>query len=120
LHRDLGSRAIDLAEVSGRQFDVNRRRTGLPPDEREGGSAADFVSGGVIHLSDEPVNPTVSIKLSGVETESIIEAARVIEFNDRAAGSSTSARQPPPSSLSVRYGLPKRPSRSAARVSHAT
>src|SRR6516162_9764041 len=24
LHRDLGSRAIDLAEVNGRQFDVNR------------------------------------------------------------------------------------------------
>jgi len=34
------------------------------------------LSGGVIHLSDDPVNPTVSIQLSGVETESIIEAAR--------------------------------------------
>jgi hypothetical protein len=37
------------------------------------------LSGGVIHLSDEPVNPTVSIQLSGVETESIIEAARVYD-----------------------------------------
>jgi hypothetical protein len=33
------------------------------------------LSGGVIHLSDDPVNPIVSIQLSGVETESIIEAA---------------------------------------------
>src|SRR6185312_4328110 len=37
------------------------------------------LSGGVIHLSDDPVNPTVSIQLSGVETESIIEAARVYD-----------------------------------------
>ena len=37
------------------------------------------LSGGVIHLSDEPINPTVSIQLSGVETESIIEAARVYD-----------------------------------------
>lgn len=34
------------------------------------------LSGGVIHLSDDPINPTVAIQLSGVETESIIEAAR--------------------------------------------
>jgi hypothetical protein len=37
------------------------------------------LSGGVIHLSDDPINPTVSIQLSGVETESIIEAARVYD-----------------------------------------
>lgn len=37
------------------------------------------LSGGVIHLSDDPVNPAVSIQLSGVETESIIEAARVYD-----------------------------------------
>jgi hypothetical protein len=37
------------------------------------------LSGGVIHLSDDPVNPTVSIQLSGVETESIIEAARAYD-----------------------------------------
>jgi hypothetical protein len=37
------------------------------------------LSGGVIHLSDDPINPTVAIQLSGVETESIIEAARVYD-----------------------------------------
>jgi Family of unknown function (DUF6079) len=37
------------------------------------------LSGGVIHLSDNLVDPTVSIKLSAVETESIIEAARVYD-----------------------------------------
>ena len=36
-------------------------------------------SGGVIRLSDDPVNPTVSIQISGVDTDSIIEKARVYD-----------------------------------------
>lgn len=34
------------------------------------------MSGGAIRLSDDPVNPTVSIQLSAVDTDSIIEKAR--------------------------------------------
>ena len=34
------------------------------------------MSGGAIRLSDDPINPTVSIQLSAVDTESIIEKAR--------------------------------------------
>ena len=37
------------------------------------------LSGGVIRLSDEPVNPTVTIQISGVDTDSIIEGARVYD-----------------------------------------
>ena len=36
-------------------------------------------SGGVIRLSDDPVNPTVSIQISGVDTDSIVEKARVYD-----------------------------------------